>query len=97
MYKNVTDEHACIPFIGCLQKDLIYVQEGFPNRIKGLINFKKSRECVRLLSFVSQRQMRRYNFVEIEKIKELCVDFPEPPDTTELMKLSTEKEKKKEK
>ena len=97
MYKNVTDEYACIPFIGCLQKDLIYVQEGFPNRIKGLINFKKSRECVRLLSFVSQRQMRRYNFVEIEKIKELCVDFPEPPDTTELMKLSTEKEKKKEK
>ena len=97
MYKEVTDENACIPFIGCFQRDLIYVQEGFPNRIKGLINFKKSRHCVKLLTFVSQRQLRRYNFVEVPRIKELVVDFPEPPGTAELMKLSMEREKKKDK
>lgn len=92
---KVTDEEPCVPFIGCFQRDLVYVQEGFPNKVNGLINFKKSKECVRLVAFISQRQTRQYNFKICERIRELVTNLPvDLPDTVEMMKLSMRVEKK---
>ncbi|OHT15169.1 RasGEF domain containing protein [Tritrichomonas foetus] len=85
----------CIPFIGCFQKDLIYVQEGFPNNINGLTNFKKCAACISLIKQIERFQNERYSFIPNKKILELITSIPEPPDTVGIMKLSMAKEKKK--
>lgn len=85
----------CIPFIGCFQKDLIYVQEGFPNTIDGLINFKKCINCVALIEKVADYQSNRYELQKDKDLRTIISTFPEMPDTTGMMKLSQEKEKKK--
>ncbi|OHT06815.1 RasGEF domain containing protein [Tritrichomonas foetus] len=85
----------CIPFIGCFQKDLIYVQEGYPNQIEGLTNFAKCAACISLINTVQRFQNERYDFIEVPKIQEMISSIPEPPDTKGMMMLSIEKEKKK--
>ncbi|KAH0786011.1 RasGEF domain containing protein [Histomonas meleagridis] len=88
----------CVPFIGCLQRDLIYVQEGYPNEINGLTNVKKCEACYKLIKQVERLQNESYNFQEIDEIQNLIKNgYPALPDTIEMMKLSMEKEKKKSK
>ena len=96
-YRAVIEKahEPCIPFIGCYQKDLIYVQESFPNKINGLINFKKWQECYKLITIVSNYQRKGYDFLEVPKIQELLLHLPEPTDSKDLMNLSMAKEKKK--
>ncbi|KAH0788795.1 RasGEF domain containing protein [Histomonas meleagridis] len=85
-----------IPFIGCLQRDLIYVQEGYPNEINGLINFQKCTACYTLIKQIDKFQNERVQFKELDYIQDLIKNsFPELPDTMGMMKLSMEKEKKK--
>lgn len=87
----------CIPFIGCLQRDLIYVQEAYPNKIDGLINFQKCTACISLIRQVERFQNEPFKFTPNEEIQYLIAEssFPELPDTAGMMKLSIEKEKKK--
>ncbi|KAH0788322.1 RasGEF domain containing protein [Histomonas meleagridis] len=85
----------CVPFIGCFQKDLKYVQETYPNRIEGLINFKKCVECYALLKTIQRFQNIGYYYIPVPKLQKLILDLQEPPSTTELMKISLSKEKKK--
>ncbi|KAH0788387.1 RasGEF domain containing protein [Histomonas meleagridis] len=88
-------KEPCVPFIGSLQRDLIYVQNSYPNKIEGLTNVQKCQACVSLLKLVESFQNSRYVFQEVEDIRKLITTFPELPDTTEMMKLSMEKEAKK--
>lgn len=92
-----TAVEPCIPFIGCLQRDIIYVQEDYQNMIDGLINFQKCIACVSLIGKVEKFQNGLYNFTYNEEIQYLISEssFPELPDTAGMMKLSIEKEKKK--
>lgn len=83
-----------IPFIGCFQKDLIYAQEGFPNKINGLINFNKLIKCYELISIVEKYQNEKYKFERNEEYQQAICSFPDLPDTTGIMNLSQEKEKK---
>lgn len=83
-----------IPFIGCFQKDLIYAQEGFPNKIDNLINFNKLIKCYELISIVEKYQNEKYKFTRNEEFQQAICSFPELPDTTGMMYLSQEKEKK---
>ena len=57
----------CVPFMGCFQKDLVYVQESYPNYIDNLINFKKCVESVSLLKFLSTFQ----SWYKIEEVPEI--------------------------
>ncbi|OHT08436.1 RasGEF domain containing protein [Tritrichomonas foetus] len=82
----------CVPFIGCIQKDLIYVQESFQNTIYDLINFKKCIECVSLLQKITRFQNERYNFELSEKIQTLITNIPLETDNVILMKLSMSRE-----
>ena len=87
----------CIPFIGCFQKDLIYVQESYPNKVNGLINFKKCTECVKLINKISSHQNERYNFEVNPDIQELITNIPLETDNLALMKLSLKREPKRKK
>ena len=85
----------CVPFIGCLQKDLIYISESFPNKIDDLINFNKCRMCAELIEKVKKYTQKRYFFNLVPHIQEMISSIPEPPDTVGLMQLSMDAEKKK--
>jgi len=90
-----TPHHPRILFLGAYQKDLIYVQEQFPNKIDGLINVKKCDECIKLLEAVSGCQNEKFLYKEVKEIQNLIRNIPNPPESTELMKLSIQTEKKK--
>lgn len=95
-YREVIKEaiEPCIPFIGCFQKDLVYVQEKYPNQINGLHNFEKFKSCVDLIKLLERFQNERYPFTKNKTIKKLITDFPEIPETIEMMKISASIEKK---
>ncbi|KAH0791969.1 RasGEF domain containing protein [Histomonas meleagridis] len=87
----------CVPFIGCFQKDLVYVQETYPNTINGLINFKKCTECVKLIDQISSFQNMRYNFKRCKQIQNIITELPPETDNVVLMKLSTTRETRRKK
>ena len=95
-YRNEIEKvvNPCVPFMGCFQKDLVYVQEYYPNQIDGLINFKKCSACAKLLNFVSNLRAW-YHITENPNIINLIRDVPTFYDTVEAMKLSMLKEKPK--
>jgi len=90
-----TPHHPRILFLGAYQKDLIYVQEQFPNKIDGLINFRKSTKCVELVYRIEDTQNEKFQFHIVPKIRELITNIPNPPESTKLMEMSMQKEKKK--
>lgn len=84
-----------IPYIGCLQKDLVYTQEAFPNHYMGtnLINFEKCQKCSNLVKEIEDLQNSRYCYKKHDKMQQLISELPEPKTLVELMHLSQEIEK----
>lgn len=88
--RNVTDR--CVPFIGCFQKDLVYIQESYPNNIGDLINFKKCTEAYKLIETIQMYQNLGYEFYVNDTIQRLIEEIPPCGDTFDLIKLSQERE-----
>ena len=84
-----------IPFIGCFQKDMIYIGETYPNSVENLINFSKCRVSVKLVNAITRFQNAKYVFDQHPAIISLVTDLPPEVDLVELMKLSTSREGKK--
>ena len=93
-YRPVISKTAgrCVPFIGCFQRDLVYIQESFPNKIGDLINFKKCVACVNLIESIGKFQNERYEFYEDSTIQHLIQSLPPILETKELMELSRKTE-----
>ena len=83
-----------IPYIGCVQKDLIYTQESFPNNYQNtdLINFSKCRKCFDLIKEVEKCQNQRYGYAEDERFQNLITNLPPQKELLDLMKKSQELE-----
>ena len=96
VYRSVIKKSVepCVPFIGCFQKDLIYIQESYPNKIDGLINFKKCIDCYKLMKTIQNYQNFGYYFKPIPKLQQMILGLNEPAETTEIIQLSIKKEKK---
>ncbi|EAY18541.1 RasGEF domain containing protein [Trichomonas vaginalis G3] len=88
--QNTTDH--CVPFIGCFQKDLVYIQESYPNKINDLINFKKCSESYKLIERIAMFQNQDYCFFINDTIQRLVENIPPCGDTLELITLSKERE-----
>ena len=84
-----------IPFIGCFQKDMIYIGETYPNSVEDLINFSKCRVSVKLVNAMTRFQNAKYVFNQHPAIISLVTDLPPEVELVELMKLSTLRESKK--
>ena len=84
----------CVPFLGCFQKDLVYVQESYKNKVNDLINFKKCKACARLVIFV-QDQKKWYPINKNARILEIISEVPREFDTIAAMKESMAREKPK--
>lgn len=93
MFNNVRG--PCVPFIGCFQKDLVYLQETLDDKIDSLINFRKCDECVKIFEKISKHQSERYNFTEQQTIQMLITDIPIEIDIKVLMNVSFKREPKK--
>ena len=94
-YRKIKEtlKEPCVPFLGTFQKDLIYVNESYPNTVNGLVNFKKCVETSKLIMAIRKFQHSMYNLHRNDRIQELISDeLPEPRDTPWLMKLSQKRQ-----
>lgn len=90
-YRGIVEslEEPCVPFLGTFQKDFVYVNESYPNRVNGLVNFEKCVETTKLILRIRRFQKSRYNLRKDEKLQELITKtLPEPLDTGLMMKIS---------
>lgn len=87
-----TKGQPAIPFIGCLQRDLVYIQESFPTRINDLINIKKLQHCDEVISKVTLFQGIGYPFIHLPQVQEILLNLPPPLELFDLMRLSQSKE-----
>ena len=85
----------CVPFFGCFQKDLIYIQESYQNVVNGLINFTKRVECVKVIRKISDYQSGQYFFKSSPAIQKILVKNTSEIDMITLMTISINKEPKK--
>ena len=66
---------TCTPYIGLYLRDLVYIEDGNPNNLNGLINFKKRSMCSRILLEIKRFQTRPYPFVVDELIAPHVVHY----------------------
>lgn len=94
-YRKIKEtlKEPCVPFLGTFQKDLIYVNESYPNFVDGCVNFKKCVETSKLIMVIRKFQHSMYNLKKHSRIQELIsAELPEPRDTPWLMKLSQKRQ-----
>ncbi|EAY06440.1 RasGEF domain containing protein [Trichomonas vaginalis G3] len=76
VYKEkLANTARCLPFVGVLQKELVYITEMFPNTIDGLINFKKCTEIVKFIRLVESYQ-ESPNIIPHKRIQDLIQGIP---------------------
>eukprot|EP01103_Thecamoeba_quadrilineata_P010656 TRINITY_DN2359_c0_g1_i1.p1 TRINITY_DN2359_c0_g1~~TRINITY_DN2359_c0_g1_i1.p1 ORF type:complete len:544 (-),score=96.76 TRINITY_DN2359_c0_g1_i1:185-1816(-) len=91
-YKQTLHElnGTCVPYIGIHLRDLVIINETFPNMEKKLINFKKRRYQYAVVSSVLRFQKKPYAFHSIQQIQRFLVDLSDcVVDEIELYKVST--------
>ncbi|KAH0785855.1 RasGEF domain containing protein [Histomonas meleagridis] len=96
-YRNAltTVQQPCIPFVGCFQRDLIYIHEMSPDIINGMINLHKCNEAVKVLVKMSEFQSCTYPFQSHPKIQEIITKIPNEIKNETLMRISMQREAKK--
>jgi len=65
-----TMQPPCVPFLGILLKDLLFIDEGNPAEVGGLINFYKHRKVAEKVFLILQYQHTRYQFPVTMPIRE---------------------------
>ncbi|KAJ6247101.1 guanine nucleotide exchange factor [Anaeramoeba flamelloides] len=75
-YKNYrklisTCELPALPYFGVFKKDLVYISDGSPSTIEGLINFRKRKFVYNIVRQIRKFQKVRYNFISIFQIQKL--------------------------
>lgn len=85
---------SCIPFMGCFQKDLVYIAEFYPNKIGDLINFTKCTMTLDLIENLRSKFMAP-DIIPNERAQRLLREIPPGKSTIELMTKSLEIEKAK--
>jgi len=97
-YREILTSKAiepCVPFFGCVHKDLVYIQEGFSNTVDGMINFKKCSASSKLIEILSRFQNQGYFYSPNDRIQTLIQGLPPPTDSLILMRISQSREQKK--
>ena len=82
-----------IPYLGLYLSQLTFIEEGNPQRLHGLINFKKCRLISKVIVNLLQYQVgKRYNFVPLDTIREMLSTLSAPETDDELYELSLKRE-----
>jgi hypothetical protein len=72
---------------GMYLSDLVFIEDGSPDKVDGLINFRKRRLIAQQIEEIQQFQLKPYNFILIDSIQEFLNNLPEE-DNEELYKIS---------
>jgi len=72
-YKNyrailASVDPPCIPYLGVYLTDLTFIEDGNPDHIKGLVNYKKRRLYFDVIEQIQQYQQRSYNLQYVSQI-----------------------------
>ena len=65
-----------LPYLGVYLTDLTFIEDGNPDYINGLINFKKRRLIYGVISRIQQYQQLQYNFYPVHQIQEFLLRSP---------------------
>jgi son of sevenless-like protein len=87
----------CVPFIGLYLTTLTFIQDGAPNNIGSLVNFRKRQKAAEVIEEIQKWQSKPFNFVKVDLIHDYIVDclkkFDNRPDVSdEFWNLSLERE-----
>jgi len=78
-----------VPYLGYYLSALTFIEEGNPQRLHGLINFKKCRLISKVIVGLLQYQVgKRYNLVPIDSVKELITNLAPTETDDELYEIS---------
>eukprot|EP00011_Vannellida_sp_DIVA3-517-6-12_P004746 CAMPEP_0114636138 /NCGR_PEP_ID=MMETSP0168-20121206/16836_1 /TAXON_ID=95228 ORGANISM="Vannella sp., Strain DIVA3 517/6/12" /NCGR_SAMPLE_ID=MMETSP0168 /ASSEMBLY_ACC=CAM_ASM_000044 /LENGTH=787 /DNA_ID=CAMNT_0001847851 /DNA_START=1 /DNA_END=2366 /DNA_ORIENTATION=- len=66
----------CIPYIGLWQTDLTFLDDGNPEFIEGLVNFKKMRKLADTIMLIQQYQNDWYCLTPVESVQKYLLDLP---------------------
>lgn len=75
-YQNIRKELSncsppCIPYIGVFQTDLVFLEDGNPDFVNGLINFTKRHKMAAVIMEIQTYQHAPYNIKEVPYLKEV--------------------------
>lgn len=73
----------CVPYIGVYLLDLIYIEDGNPNTIEGMVNFGKRRLVSKVIREIQQYQDVPYNLCPVEEISLQLCNLPTPTEALE--------------
>jgi len=95
-YKNYRGLiHTCnppvLPYLGVYLTDLTFMEEGNPDYIKRLINFKKRELIYKVIEEIQRYQQKPYNFQLSDPIVSFLTELPHN-DEGELYALSLQRE-----
>lgn len=87
----------CVPFIGLYLTTLTFIQDGAPNNIGALVNFRKRQKAAEVIEEIQKWQSKPFNFAKVDLIHDYIVDclnkFNNRPDVSdEFWELSLERE-----
>lgn len=78
-YQNIRKELAncsppCIPYIGVFQTDLVFLEDGNPDVVNGLINFTKRQKMAAVIMEIQTYQHAPYNIKEMPYLREVLAE-----------------------
>ncbi|KAI0304394.1 ras GEF [Multifurca ochricompacta] len=87
----------CVPFIGLYLTTLTFIQDGAPNNIGTLVNFRKRQKAAEVIEEIQKWQSKPFNFAKVDLIHDYIMDclnkFNNRPDVSdEFWNLSLERE-----
>jgi hypothetical protein len=66
----------CVPYIGLWLTDLTFLDDGNPEFVEGLVNFKKMRKLADTIMLIQQYQNDWYCLAPVEAIQTYLLDLP---------------------
>jgi len=66
----------CVPFLGVYLTDLTFVEDGNPDRIQGMINFRKRKLEYDVIVQVRKFQDLAYNFKLVPRFEQFMSNLP---------------------
>jgi hypothetical protein len=88
-YRNAIHEAnpPCVPFLGTYLTDITFIEDGNPDYIKGLINYRKRELVFLVIREIQQYQQKRYSYELVDSIAYFLTELPYN-NTSELYDLS---------
>eukprot|EP00211_Chloroparvula_japonica_P003962 CAMPEP_0119131810 /NCGR_PEP_ID=MMETSP1310-20130426/10655_1 /TAXON_ID=464262 /ORGANISM="Genus nov. species nov., Strain RCC2339" /LENGTH=717 /DNA_ID=CAMNT_0007122403 /DNA_START=151 /DNA_END=2304 /DNA_ORIENTATION=+ len=95
-YKSIREilhasEPPTLPYLGVFLTDLTFVEEGNPDKVGGLINFKKRILVYNVLSEIQSYQAERFS-LSVDEKAQACLDHIVAVDNDQLYKMSLQRE-----